>query len=312
MNVKWLKQNALIVGFIAAFLVVLGGVIWLQQAASSKSNDIDAALGEQSAQLQHLLEMKPAPSRENIDIVKKDRLQVDRLYTNLLTAVSHSIDTPADLRPVGFLQLMASSFTRLRQAADASGTKLLEGFAFGFGRYAGPPATLPARGLSEEDTKRVLSLLVKQLNAIEQISTFLITNHVDEINQIRRSEVEPSGGGTGGTSGGETIELPITTDSKGLYQVLPFEFQFTCTGEALRSFLNSLTKSEWIFAVRSVQVTGEAPSAERASTPRAGSVSTPAPTAPKRERLTVNVRIDFIEFTRKPPAAKEAGKQPGA
>jgi hypothetical protein len=310
MNLKWLKQNAMLVGFIAAFVVVLAGVIWLQQAASSKRADIEAAIDEQSSQLQHLLQMKPAPSHENIVIVKKDREQADRLYSNLLGAVSHNIDTPADLRPVSFLQLMASSVARLRQAADTAVIKLPEGFAFGFGRYAGPPPTLPAHNLSEEDTKRVLSLLVKQLNAIDQISSLLITNHVDEINSIHRSEVET---GTGAAAG-ETIELPINTDPKALYQVLPFEFQFTCSGEALRAFLNSLTKSEWFFAVRRVQVTGEAPSTERASTSRTGPGAVPAqpiPTAAKRERLTVSVRIDLIEFASKQPAKKEAVK-PGA
>jgi hypothetical protein len=313
MNLKWLKQNPMLVGFIAAFVVVLAGVIWLQQAASTRRTDIEAAIDEQSSQLQVLLKKKTGPSRENIDIVKKDREQADRLYSNLLGAAGHNIDTPADLRPVGFLQLMASSFARLHQAADAASIKLPEGFAFGFGRYAGPPPTLPARSLSEEDTKRVLSLLVKQLNAIDQISSLLITNHVDEINQIRRSEVEPGTERSGGGAG-ETIDLPISTDPKALYQVLPFEFHFTCTGEALRAFLNSLTKSEWFFAVRRVQVTGEAPSTEKASTSRAGPGAAPAqpiPTAPKRERLTVSVRIDLIEFASKQPAKKEAGK-PGA
>jgi hypothetical protein len=314
MNLKWLKQNAMLVGFLAAFVIVLAGVIWLQQDASSKRSDVESAIEEQSSQLQHLLQTKPAPSHENIDIVKKDREQVDRLYSNLMGAVSHTIDTPADLRPVSFLQLMASSFARLRQAADTTGVKLPEGFAFGFGRYAGPPPTLPARSLSEEDTKRVLSLLVKQLNAIDQISSLLITNHVDEINQIRRSEVEPGAERIGGGTGGETIDLPIRTDPKALYQMLPFEFQITCTGDALRAFLNGLTKSEWFFAVRRLQVTGEVPSTEKVSTSKTGPGAAPAqpvPTAPKRERLTVSMRIDLIEFATKQPAKKEAGR-PGA
>jgi hypothetical protein len=302
MNLKWLKQNAVLVGFIAAFVIVLAGVIWLQQAASTKRADVEGAIDEQSSQLQHLLQMELGPSHENINIVKRDREQVDRLYSNLFGAVSHHIDTAADLRPVSFLQLMASSFARLQQAAAAAGIKLPEGFAFGFGRYAGPPPTLPARGLPEEDTKRVLSLLVKQLTAIDQISSLLITNRVDEINQIRRSEVEP------GTAS-ETIDQPISTDPKMLYQILPFEFQFTCTSEALRAFLNSLTKSEWFLVVRRVQVTGEAPSSEKASTSRTGpgaAASQPIATAPKRERLAVTMRIDLIDFSSRPPVKKEA------
>ena len=65
------------------------------------------------SQLEHLLQDKPAPARENIEIIKKDREQVDRLYRQTAGHGRPSrIDTPSELRPVGFLQLMASSFNR--------------------------------------------------------------------------------------------------------------------------------------------------------------------------------------------------------
>jgi hypothetical protein len=109
-------------------------------------------------------------------------------------SVSHNIEVPADLRPVGFLQLMASSFPVFisgRGGGDqASGRirvwvwPLRRGFLDASRQEPFP-----------EDTKRVLTLLVKQLTAIEQISTLLISNHVAEIDQIRRAEVEPGGGG---------------------------------------------------------------------------------------------------------------------
>jgi len=109
------------------------------------------------------------------------------------------------------------------------------------------PATFPKR-----TTKRVVDVIGEQLRAIEKISTLLIESRVDDINQIRRSEVEPS-------NGPDTLDVPIVNDPKALYQTLPFEFQFHCTPEALRSFLNSLTKSDWFFAVRKVQLIGEPP-----------------------------------------------------
>jgi uncharacterized membrane-anchored protein YhcB (DUF1043 family) len=306
MNIKWLKQHAVIVGFVVAFLIVLGVVVWLQQNASSKSAGVDAALEEQRAQLEHYSKQKPGPSRENIDLVRKDREQIDHLYDQLLTAVGHSrVPTHSDLRDVNFLQQMASQVAHLRQAAETNNVKLADGFAFGFGRYAGPPPQLPAKGLADEDAKRVLTLLIRQLHAIDQISQLLISSRVDEINQIRRSEVEPT------TSTG-ALDLPISSDPKVLYQVLPFEFQFTCTGEALRAFLNSLTKSEWFFAVRSVKVVGEAPSADRPATAGPAAAAAPATsTPPKSARLSVTLRLDLIEFSGNQPANREPGK-PGA
>jgi hypothetical protein len=307
MNTKWLKEHAVTIGFVAGFLVLLGGVIWLQQQASSKMANVNANLDEQMSQLGQLLKSKTAPSQENIAIVKGDRSQVNHLYGELLKTVGHDIEVPSDLQPVGFLQLMASSFSRLRQAADAAGVKLHDGFAFGFGRYAGPPPTLPARNLPDQDTKRILALLVNQLQAIDQISTLLIDSHVDEIEQIRRSEVEASGGN-------DTFDVPINDDPKALYHVLPFEFQFTGSGDALRAFLNSLTKANSFFAVRRVQITGEAPLTEKSSSQpgRAAAPSAPVTTtATKHAPLSVTVRIDLIEFPNTLPAAKGSGK-PGA
>ncbi len=121
MNAKWLKQHAMLVAFVAAFVIVLGVVIWLQHEASGKKAEIDAALEEQMSQLNHLLQTKPAPTPANIDILKQDRAQVNQLYQELLAKVTQSrIHTPPDLRPVAFLQMMASQLAKLRQAADAA------------------------------------------------------------------------------------------------------------------------------------------------------------------------------------------------
>jgi hypothetical protein len=304
MNLSWLKKHAMIVGFVAAFLIVLGVVVWLQQQASGKKAEIDAALAEQMSELNHLLQTKPAPAKENIDILKQDRAQVDHLYQELLANVAHSrIHAPPDLRPVAFLQMMASQLAKLRQAADAAGVKIVDGFAFGFSRYAGTPPAIPARNLSEEDTKRVVTLLVKQLRAIEKISSLLIESRVDDVTAIRRSEVESN-------NGSDSLDVPIVNDPRALYQTLPFEFQFHCTPEALRDFLNSLTKSDWFFAVRKVQVTGEPPppTEKPGATPPGGAPAPAVVSQPKRTHLAVTVRVDLIEFPVKPAGKAETGK----
>jgi hypothetical protein len=295
MNTKWLKQHAVLLGFVGAFLVVLGVLIWLQQQAAAKRQEIDNQLAEQLSQRDHFLEAKPPPTQENIKIEKQNRQQLDRLYNDILTAIGHSqLQTQEVIRPGGFLQLMASQFAGLHQLAEKNTVKLPDGFAFGFSRYVGPSSAPPARGLSEQDTTNVLAQLQKQLRAIEKLSQLLIESRVDEIIQIRRAEVEP------GSSNPDALEIPISADSKGLYETLPFELRFTCTTEALRTFLNSLSKSDWFFAVRSMHVTGPTPSAE-ASAPGAGAAE-----AARRTQLNVTIRLDLIEFPPKPPAKPSA------
>jgi len=244
--------------------------------------------------------------------MKQDREQIDNLYSNLLAAVSQSqVRTQEVMRPVGFLQLMASKFSHLRSSADTTGVKLPEGFAFGFSRYAGVPPTLPARNLSDDETKQVLEQLTKQLSAIEKLSELLIESHVDELSQIQRTEVEPGAPGT------DTLNVPIATDAKGLYESLPFEFRFVCTTTALRTFLNKLSQSEWFFAVRYIQVTGETPSSTTSDQPASG----PGPTAAagasagtRRGLLHVTARVDLVEFPTKPPpgSAKSGTKKESA
>jgi hypothetical protein len=284
MNTKWLKNNALLLGFVTVFLVVVGALVWLQQGAAAKVQEIDNSLAEQVSQLSHLHELKPPPTRENIDVFKQNRQELEHLYSDLLSVVSRSqIQTQAFVRPVGFLQLMASRFARLRQNAEKAKVKLPDGFAFGFSRYAGPPPTLPARGLSEAETTNVLTQLTKQMAAIEKLSDLLIQSRPDEISQIRRAEVEP------GSPSQDAMD--ITVSNKGLYDVLPFEFRFVGTTDALRAFLNNLSQSEWFFAVRSVQVAGEQPAA-----PTGANEAVIAAAAAKRSVLTVTIRVDLIEF----------------
>jgi hypothetical protein len=303
MNTKWLKQNAVLLGCAAALLLVLGALIWLQQQAAGKRQEIDSTLEEQTSELDHLQKLKPSPSPQNIQIIKQDRGQIDALYSNLLTAVSQNqMQTQEVIRPVGFLQLMASKFARLRQSADAAGVKLPDGFAFGFSRYAGSPPTLPARNLSDEEAKPVLGQLTKQLLAIEKLSELLIESRVDEISQIQRAEVEP------GAPGPDALNVPISNDSEGLYQTLPFGFRFTATPTALRTFLNKLSQSEWFFAVRYVQVTGELPSGGATDQPGAGGPAAAGSAGgPRRGLLHVDARIDLVEFRSKPaqPAAEK-------
>ena len=295
MNAKWFKQNRMLVGFVAAFIILFGGVIWQGYRALEKQKKADNFLKDQVSEIDRLGAATPSPSHENIAIVKQDREQLDRLYNDLLAASSRSQPPTQEIlrRPVGFLQLMAAQFAHLRQGAETAGVKLPEGFAFGFSRYAGTSPTLPARNLSEEDTRKVLVQLVKQLWAIEKVTELLIASQVSELAQIRRAEVEP------GSTGQDALDIQTSNDLKGLYETVPLEFQFMCTTDALRTFLNKLSQSDWFFVVRRLEITGEVSGAATTGGTRGRTSVEEQTVAQRSTRLRVTIHIDQIEFPQK-------------
>jgi hypothetical protein len=131
-------------------------------------------------------------------------------------------------------------------------------------------------------------------------------SHVEEIAYIHRPEIEP------GPTSADALTAPIATDAKGLYQTYPFELSFTGDTKSLRAFLNSLAKSDWFFAVRTVKidsvgVTSSTPGSAAPATgrPDLNVAAEPARTVEWR-RLNITVRIDLVEFTA--PAPKAAAR----
>lgn len=285
MNPNWVKQNVTVVIFAGVFVVAMAAVLWLQKNALSRKQQIEAELQALESQLAGIRAAKPSPTRENIESLRHYREQLERQFADLLNAVSHSRIQIPQLGPVDFSGFRAQRLAHLRRQADAARIKLTEGFAFGFSRYQG--GALPCRNLPEAECRQMLALLTKQVLSIEKITGMLLASQIEELKQIRRAEVEP------GTPGPDALEVGVSTDPAGLYQTLPFEFQFVCSTDALRSFLNRLSKSEWFFAVRTLQIESEVVAGQ------SGDSSAEAPASPAagpRSRLIVTMRIDLVEF----------------
>ena len=282
MNIKWIKQNLIAVLAVTSFVVLLAVAVLLQQQASARKTQIEGDLEQQRAQLQRLLAAKPFPARENIEVLRSDRDRLAQQYQALTQAVSRSSIQVPELRPVTFSQQLTKSLDRLARNGKTAHVIMPESFAFGFSRYV---QALPVRNLPEAEQKHVLGLLYKQLAVVEKLSELLFTSRVQEIKQIRRVEVEP-----GGTSI-DALDATITNDPNALYQTLPFEFEFACNTETLRAFLNSLSQSDWFFAVRTLKV-----ESETAAGGGAGAAPGERPKVIEGGKLVVTARISLVEF----------------
>ncbi len=304
MNLRWLRQNLLMIVAGLVFVGLLAIVIWFEHQAFAKKEEIAATLEDQQQQLTRLRDQTPTPSTNNIEAIKQEREQLQQLYQQLQSgAVRKPVEVPDLQSDIDFSQLMRKKVTGLRAEASGNGVKTVDNFAYGFSRY---DTDFPCRqtATKPEDCKTLLALLAKQLLVVEKLGGLLIDSHVEEIIRIRRTEVE-----AGGVSQDE-LAVPIGNDPKALYQTYPFELEFSCDTKGLRAFLNSLTQSDWFFAVRSLKVDSTA-STTTTSTPtpaaaRGAEAETPvgAGRTIDRRLLHATIRVDLIELATAPAPPK--------
>lgn len=248
MNARWFRDNLSVVIFTVAFIGILTGIIIFLRDALTERDNVVQELTTQQGSLADLQGRKPFPSTENIDILKRDQLQVRRLYTTMQSAAIRETNQIPELeREIDFLQFRKATLDRLNDAADKKGVKIGDTFMWGYSRYA---ANFPCRNPSVKGDacKSLLRSLAKQLILVEHLSDLLISNNVASIQAIRRTEIEPG-------SSADSLNIPIQDDTKSLYRVYPFEIEFAADTETLRNILNAFAQADTLYAVRSLRLT---------------------------------------------------------
>jgi hypothetical protein len=290
MNARWVKRNLVVIIFVAVFVALLGVIIWLEQKATARKTEIEADLSSQQEEFKRLRSLDPYPSPDNIQLLKRDHAELQKLYGSLQEAVMQDPLKVTDVQSeIDFVDRLRKTQTELRALANSHKVEIREDFAFGFSRYND---TFPCRnpGFRADECRRVLASLTKQLAVVEKLMKLAISNNVDGITAIRRTEVEP---GVMPGSGSDTFTGPIAEDQKARYHRLPFDLQFVCTERALQSFLNSLSQSDWFFTVETVKIGTDVPML-RARGPDTSPTGTTA--TPLHKQLLVTMRIDLVEF----------------
>ena len=290
MNTRWLKRNFVVIIFVVVFVALLGGIIWLERAASARKAEVDADLSGKQDELKRLRSLDPYPSADNILILKRDSEELQKLYGSLQKAVMQEALEVADVQSeIDFVDRLRKTQTELRDLAKSRGVEIKEDFAFGFSRYN---ETFPCRNpvLGQDECRRVLTLLAKQLVVVEKLTKLAISNDVASIIAIRRTDVEP-----GALPGSDTLPGSITEDPKARYYRLPFDIQVTCSEKALQSFLNSLSQSDWFFTVETVKV-GVGTEMPVGHTSAPGTPPTGTAAIPEYKQLLLTMRIDLVQF----------------
>ena len=269
MSARWIKQNLGLLLFSVGFVAVLSLLLWMHRQATTRQQFVESALNSQQLHLKQLQSIDPYPSQENIQIVRGDHDKLQKIFSTLQqTLVQKALQPPKATNDIEFAQSLRKTVDALETLAQKGGLVVPADFKFGFSRYA---TTLPCRNPSGK-IEDCLELLAKQLAVIEQVTTLLVSNGVDQLDYIHRTEAEPG-------ASGDALNVPLTQNPKALFSVLPFELQLSGTTEALQKFINSLTQTDGFFTIRNLKF--EAIPSSKPGEPR---------------RLTVTMRFDVIEF----------------
>ena len=304
MNLRWFRNN--LVSLIAGelFVALLSTMLWFLREAYVQQDTVLAELATQNTELDNLRNYKPFPSKENIDLINRDRENIRQLYEAMRGAATFPLlHGPNLTRDIDFLQFKQATVNHLTEMVVPQHIRAPE--AFGFSRYdAKFPCRNPvARG---EDCLRLMALLSKQLVTVEKLVTLLVSNQVEEIMAIRRVEVEP------GEVSTDALTIPGGSSSNALYQTYPFELQFTCDTPVLRDLLNGLMQTDALFVIRTLRIDTASVTLKSLEMPTGnGEVAAGRSAEPlgevRKRRLTVALRLDLVEFAPPPAAPKPRG-----
>ena len=280
MNTRWFQRHLGVLLLSVGFVVALGALLWMERQAVARQQDVESKLSNLQLHLKQLQSIDPYPSQENIQIVRNDHNKLQKIFGTLQqTLMDRALPAPETRTDIEFAQLLRRTLDALEGQAQKGGLVVPQDFKFGFSRYV---TALPCRNPSGR-VEDCLELLGKQLVVIEQVTTLLISNGVDQLEYIHRTEVE-----TGASS--DALNLPLTQGSRSLFSVMPFELKFSGTAGASQRFVNGITQANGFFLVRNLQVDA-APTAAKPGEPR---------------RLAVTMRFDVIEFPQFTPRAARA------
>lgn len=121
------------------------------------------------------------PSDENVAREKQNRTKLEGWFDELTSELRKGNVVSSERSPSRFLGILERTRERLLQMAQEAGTRLPDGFAFGFERYTGT-GMLP----SPDDVPR----LTEQLVLITRLSRILFQNGVRELRVLERTVFE--------------------------------------------------------------------------------------------------------------------------
>ncbi len=260
--INFAKKNALFLGLIGGFVVLLLGSLYLLKRQIEKSELARDARDQAKNNRTGLWSGNPYPSSNNINTIRKNEQAEAELLSEAFGGLYKST-LPLEAKNGSsaqseILRVCQDMEKLLGDSKNPIGYPPPPKFKFGFEDYG---------KIAPKDNDA--PLILKQLKITRILINLLAHAKVSKIEAVRRAEFEKTGIVSSSDVYSPSSEPLISmgndfkyiSQTNYLYRVMPFQLKIECTTESLRTFLNSLclSKMPHIFLVRGLNIENEKP-----------------------------------------------------
>ena len=259
---NWIKRNATLVGILAVGILLTGVSAYYVIAASGVATEKLTNLKADADKLSRLLNAKPAPTKENAELLDTQASAVEDLAGKLERRLLESNLNITQIDGTGFQDALNKLIREVKAQAQDSGIVLASSsgdFALDFDRFT-----------KEVPKQNLLPFLSRQLAESEFLIKALIKHHPTEIRRFER-EKAPEEDPAYRPKPPEAPQKSPQTNKKSAAKEMepepkpipPFEsktYQITMVSrpESIRGLLGELSASQKPFiTVKSISVTNE-------------------------------------------------------
>ncbi len=244
----------------AAVLAAAGYLVFRYQATYSKLN---ADLRQETDRLRGLNQGNPFPSKENIEILRKDADQLAAYLTKVQKTFQYDAVAPEMIEPAEFAVFLERNMKEIRRAASAGGTKIPESGSLALERYT----------KGELPNIEAIPRLVSQVKIIHELVDILAAEKVEEILDVQREMFESSikaevegqeqpesaqqqrqFASSTATAGSSAMESMPHSESNDLFDVERVQVSFSANEHAVWEVINSLARSKMFAVVSHVEI----------------------------------------------------------
>ena len=312
---NWIKRNIALVAILVVGLFATAASAYLTLSASSSASEKSSALQRDCDTLKRIQNAKPAPIKENAELLDTQASALEDLASKLENRLLEANLTPATLTETSFQDALNKLLREVKSKAQDLGITLAGTtgeFALDFERYT-----------KEVPKQNLLPSLTRQLAESEFIIQTLLKHQPTEIRRFEREKApeedpnfkpkpaeppkpSPPSGKKAGQKDPETESKPLPA-----FQSKGYQITVLSRPEAVRGILSDFASSRKPFAiVKSIIVSNEKKEGPKR---KIENPLTPEATDPLQslyivgeERVETTITVDLLTFREPTPNAKPA------